>query len=74
MKRLMTCVMAFTFSMGAMAAILPTVEAGSEEYDKTMCVERYANNCISTVCLTSEARDCQEQCRKEAEDKCREER
>lgn len=60
-----------TYSASAFAADIPTVEAGAQEFDEQMCVEQYANDCINTICLTSERRDCQAQCRKEAVDKCR---
>ncbi|KTD21695.1 hypothetical protein [Legionella londiniensis] len=58
------------FPMINHAAEIPTVEEGAEVYDEKMCVDRYANECINTVCLTSEARDCQDKCYQEAKDKC----
>lgn len=54
------------------AANLPTVEQGAEYFDEKMCVERYTNQCINTVCSTSRERDCQDRCLKGAKDKCRE--
>lgn len=65
-----TLVLCFPLLMSA--ADIPKVEQGAEVYDEKMCVERYANECISTVCLTSEARDCQQKCYEGARDKCRE--
>ncbi|KTC99442.1 hypothetical protein [Legionella erythra] len=54
------------------AADLPTVVIGSENYDHDMCVQQYTDNCISTVCITSSALDCNEQCKAAAIDKCEE--
>ena len=54
------------------AADVPVYEEGAQNYDIKMCIERYQNDCISSVCLTSEARDCQSKCLKQAKDKCRE--
>ncbi|WP_058532112.1 hypothetical protein [Legionella rubrilucens] len=54
------------------AADLPTVVIGSENYDHDMCVNQYTDNCISTVCITSSALDCNEQCKAAAIDKCEE--
>lgn len=60
------------FAASAQAADLPTVVQGSENYDKTMCVESFYDNCNSMVCTVSEDIDCQEKCQQEAEDKCAE--
>lgn len=46
--------------------------AQEQQFDAKMCIDRYANNCINTVCLTSEERDCIEKCRLYAKDKCQE--
>tara|TARA_Y100000588_G_C14149818_1_gene880062 strand:- start:726 stop:956 length:231 start_codon:yes stop_codon:yes gene_type:complete len=59
------------FSGCLFAADIPTVDEGADKYDAKMCVERYQNNCITSVCLTSEERDCQDTCLKQAKDKCR---
>lgn len=58
--------------MTVYAADLPTVVIGSENYDHDMCVQQYTDNCISTVCITSSALDCNEQCKAAAIDKCEE--
>ncbi|WP_133129539.1 hypothetical protein [Legionella yabuuchiae] len=71
MKQLLCALFFFLFSFCAIAADIPEVEQGAEDYDETMCVQRYTDNCINMVCLTSEERDCQEQCQKDAEDKCK---
>ena len=54
------------------AADIPVYEQGAENYDIKMCIERYQNDCITSVCLTSEERDCQSKCLEQAKDKCRE--
>lgn len=60
------------FSSAAYAVELPTTILGAEQYDETMCVQQYADNCITSVCSASGARDCPEQCRELARDKCKE--
>ena len=48
----------------------PTAEVGAERYDQKMCIQRYTNECISSICITSEALDCNSQCKTSAENKC----
>lgn len=59
-------------SLTASAADLPTVVTGSDDYDYAMCVKQYTDNCISTVCITSSALDCNDKCKAAATDKCQE--
>jgi len=60
----------FMMSFNLYAVIQPETELGAEKYDRTMCITRHADYCISTVCIKSEERDCQDRCRQLAEDKC----
>ena len=48
----------------------PTAVIGEEAYDQKMCLQRFTNECINTVCQTSGERDCNEQCKAGAADKC----
>ena len=59
-----------SFSLWAQAADIPEVVVKDENFDQEMCVERTANDCINTICITSSARDCQDTCQSDAEDKC----
>jgi len=52
------------------AADNPTVVLGAEAYDQQACIQQYTNECIDNVCLTSEERDCSDECASSAEDKC----
>lgn len=70
MNQLLACMLASSLAFGANAADIPEVDAGDAGYDAEMCVENTANDCINTICLTSEERDCQDQCQKDAEDFC----
>jgi hypothetical protein len=70
--KLISSLILFGFSLAANAADLPTVVEGSENYDNSMCVESFFDNCNSMVCTVSDDIDCQEKCQKEAEDKCAE--
>lgn len=56
----------------ACAADIPTLEEESDAYDASMCVQNYADNCISTVCITSEDINCEEHCQTEAKARCEE--
>ncbi|KTC68014.1 hypothetical protein Lbir_2616 [Legionella birminghamensis] len=58
------------FPIVILAADLPTVVIGSENYDKKMCIERYTQDCLDSVCMTSSDTDCNDKCQSEAEDKC----
>lgn len=55
------------------AVDVPSVEEGAQQYDKGACLARYTQNCIQSVCMTSSSTDCQENCQKEAADKCQQE-
>lgn len=57
-----------TFSV--IAADLPEVDEGAAAFDKEMCIKQYADNCINTICITSSALDCNDQCNAAAKDKC----
>lgn len=63
----------FLFASTGFADDLPTsVQQGAEIFDKDMCIQQYSQNCISTICITSSDRNCQEKCRSDAKDKCEE--
>ncbi len=74
MKKIIILVMFVCLPVFAKEVVSPNVLLGAEDYEHKMCVDREANRCIETICLTSEQRDCPEQCRKGAEDKCKLER
>ena len=52
---------------------LPTVLLGEQYYDVSSCTSWKASHCKSYICITSEERDCQEQCFKDAEERCKKE-
>lgn len=63
----------FLLSSPVFADDLPTsVQQGSQTFDKDMCIQQYAQNCISTICITSSDINCQQKCRSDAKDKCEE--
>lgn len=62
----------FLFILKASADDVPTIVEGAETYNEAMCIENYTNDCISTICLTSSDRDCQDKCAETARDKCAE--
>lgn len=62
----------FFMSFSLYAVNDPETVIGAEKYDKVMCIEQYTDNCINSVCMTSDDIDCQEKCKQMAEDKCKE--
>ncbi len=42
------------------------------KYDWKMCVNQHADFCVSTICITSENRDCSENCHRLAKEECKE--
>lgn len=48
----------------------PSVDQGASNMSQEMCVEENTNDCIDSVCMTSSATDCQDQCQADAQDKC----
>jgi hypothetical protein len=59
------------FSLAAQAADDSTVILDSENYDQKMCIDRTSGDCVNTICLTSEERDCTDKCKADAEEKCK---
>ncbi len=60
------------FSFSVFADDDPIVVEGADEYNRMQCIDNETQNCINDACLNSESTDCQENCRKLAEDKCQE--
>lgn len=66
-------VLMFFMSFNLYAVDDPTTVLGTEKYSKEMCIQQTTDNCITTICTTSEDIDCQEKCKQMAMDKCQEE-
>ncbi len=60
------------FSCAVFAVDIPQDVMGSEKFDATMCVSENTQNCIDSVCLTSEEIDCEANCQTMAQQKCQE--
>ena len=58
------------FSSGISAADIPEDNLGSQKYDKLNCIDETTQNCINTVCINSDQRDCPEKCGKMSRQKC----
>lgn len=52
------------------AADIPTDIEGSKSLSREDCVNNYYQQCISTICITSDDINCQSNCQRQAEDKC----
>ncbi|MCP0914275.1 MULTISPECIES: hypothetical protein [Legionella] len=70
MKRILLLSFFTCFSLTVNAADDPPNIADAENLDAKMCVDNTANDCVNTVCLNSEERDCIEQCQADAQAKC----
>ncbi|MFI4919887.1 MAG: hypothetical protein ACHP65_10075 [Legionellales bacterium] len=58
------------FSVGVFAADIPEDNLGSQKYDKLKCIDDLTQNCINSVCINSDQRDCPDTCAKTAQQKC----
>lgn len=54
------------------AADLPTVVNQNRANNQIMCIDRAASDCVNTVCLNSPDRNCTDNCKTAAENKCKE--
>lgn len=59
-------------SFCVVAADLPTAIEGDEAFDQIECVRQNTDDCIQSVCMNSSELDCTDQCKNDAEDKCKE--
>lgn len=63
-------VFAMILTNSSFAVDIPEIDMGAQKFDNTECVSEYSEDCINNQCMTSEALDCQEQCRSMAKAKC----
>lgn len=68
-----SCVFASLFSLFAFAADIPQDNIGAQKYDRQQCLDNAAQACINSACLNSDQIDCQDNCRKMAQQKCQQE-
>ena len=72
MKRMVSLVLVSCFPLLLSAADLPNVVNGNNAHNQQMCIDRAANDCISTACENSPDIHCTDSCQKSAQDKCKE--
>ena len=70
MNRLIT-ILSLLYSCSIVAANIPEDSLGAQKFDKLQCINNTTQDCINTQCMTSKEIDCQENCQKMAEAKCR---
>ncbi len=58
------------FSLTLYAADIPQDVIGSQKFDAMRCYTENSQTCINSVCLNSDQIDCQDNCRKIAQQKC----
>lgn len=61
------------FSLCAAAADIPQDDIGAQKYDAQQCIDNTSQSCINSACLNSDQIDCQDNCRKMAQEKCQQE-
>ncbi|MDR3441877.1 MAG: hypothetical protein P4L65_02555 [Legionella sp.] len=61
------------FSLCAAAADIPQDDIGAQKYDTQQCIDNTSQSCINSACLNSDQIDCQDNCRKMAQEKCQQE-
>ena len=72
MKRLTLLTLFACISMCVEAADIPQVVIDNNEDSQQMCIDRAANDCISTVCPNSPDINCSDNCQSDAQNKCEE--
>lgn len=68
--RTVLCIGVISLPFNASAYDNPTTVLGSEEFSKQECIDTNTNDCIESICMTSTALDCTQQCKQDAIDKC----
>lgn len=69
--KLIITLLGICFSTTLFAANIPQDSLGAQKYDRMQCIDNAAQNCINSSCLNSDQIDCQDNCRKLAQEKCR---
>ncbi|TAL63531.1 MAG: hypothetical protein EPN84_04760 [Legionella sp.] len=73
MKAKLTCasvLLVALYSFPVWAVDDPQVDEGAQQFDQMQCVDDATQNCINDACLNSEEIDCEDNCKKLAQDKC----
>ena len=65
------CLLLSLGSFAVYAATIPSDVLGAQKYDSMQCISDFSQTCVVNVCPRSTERDCPENCRRLAEDKCR---
>lgn len=66
----LSCTFGAFLSLSLFAADIPQDNIGAQKYDRLQCIDDAAQACINSACLNSEQIDCQDNCRKMAQEKC----
>lgn len=67
----LSIMMSISFLLNAQESTVVLDPSQAQNMEAKMCVDRHANDCINTVCLTSGERDCIDKCRLSAQEKCK---
>ena len=70
MNILLCWVFAVIFSCGVYADDVPQDDIGAQKFDLMTCVSETTQSCIDDDCLNSDQVDCQDNCKKLAQEKC----
>lgn len=70
---LMPSILGAFFSLSLFAVTIPQDNLGAQKYAKQQCIDTASQTCINSSCLNSEQIDCQDNCRKMAQEKCQQE-
>lgn len=68
----LACIGVFCFTSSSLFAVdVMPIDPNSQDFDKGKCIKDATESCISEICITSEERNCQDNCKKSAEQKCK---
>lgn len=68
-----TWILITLFSFSVYAVDIPDDDIGATKLNQMGCIDETTQNCINDACETSEEIDCQDNCKKMAQQKCQQE-
>lgn len=70
---LLSFIFVVVFPHSVFAADIPQDNIGAQKYDRQQCIDNATQTCINASCLNSDQIDCQDNCSKMSQEKCRQE-
>ena len=71
MARVILTTILIFFGAKILAADIPGEILDEQKINLQMCIGRYTNECVNTICPNSEDLDCTQKCQADAAEKCK---